>query len=297
MIKETINVKGQIISLHKPLVMGIMNVTPDSFYAGSRAQTEDSIRARILEIVSEGGDIIDLGAYSARPGGADEISEAEEKARLEKALRILSNEYPQLIYSVDTWRSNIARWAVEEYGAGIINDISGGSLDKGMFKTVTELQVPYILMHMRGTPQTMQTQTDYTDVGLEVLDFFIQKSEELRALGLHDLILDPGFGFAKTLEQNYTLMNYIPRFIEATGLPLLVGISRKSMIYKLLGIDSNESLNGTSVLNTHALLSGAKILRVHDVRAAVEAVKLTEELKKNSLPSENPIFHIEATRN
>ncbi len=196
--------------------MGIMNVTPDSFYAGSRAQTEDSIRARILEIVSEGGDIIDLGAYSTRPG-ADEISEEEEKARLEKALRILSNEYPQLIYSVDTWRSNIARWAVEE--------------------------------------------------------------------------------FAKTLEQNYTLMNYIPRFIEATGLPLLVGISRKSMIYKLLGIDSNESLNGTSILNTHALLSGAKILRVHDVRAAVEAVKLTEELKKNSLPSENPIFHIEATRN
>ena len=296
MIKETINVKGQIISLHKPLVMGIMNVTPDSFYAGSRAQTEDSIRARIREIVSEGGDIIDLGAYSTRPG-ADEISEEEEKARLEKALRILSNEYPQLIYSVDTWRSNIARWTIEEYGAGIINDISGGSLDKDMFKTVTELQVPYILMHMRGTPQTMQTQTDYTDVGLEVLDFFIQKSEELRALGLHDLILDPGFGFAKTLEQNYTLMNYIPRFIEATGLPLLVGISRKSMIYKLLGIDSNESLNGTSVLNTHALLSGAKILRVHDVRAAVEAVKLTEELKKNSLPSENPIFHIEATRN
>ena len=287
MIKETINVKGQIISLHKPLVMGIMNVTPDSFYAGSRAQTEDSIRARIREIVSEGGDIIDLGAYSTRPG-ADEISEEEEKTRLEKALRILRNEYPQLIYSVDTWRSNIARWAVEEYGAGIINDISGGSLDKDMFKTVTELQVPYILMHMRGTPQTMQTQTDYTDVGLEVLDFFIQKSEELRALGLHDLILDPGFGFAKTLEQNY---------IEATGLPLLVGISRKSMIYKLLGIDSNESLNGTSVLNTHALLSGAKILRVHDVRAAVEAVKLTEELKKNSLPSENPIFHIEATRN
>ena len=285
MIKETINVKGQIISLHKPLVMGIMNVTPDSFYAGSRAQTEDSIRARIREIVSEGGDIIDLGAYSTRPG-ADEISEEEEKARLEKALRILSNEYPQLIYSVDTWRSNIARWAVEEYGAGIINDISGGSLDKEMFKTVTELQVPYILMHMRGTPRTMQTQTDYTDVGLEVLDFFIQKSEELRALGLHDLILDPGFGFAKTLEQNYTLMNYIPRFIEATGLPLLVGISRKSMIY-----------NGTSILNTHALLSGAKILRVHDVRAAVEAVKLTEELKKNSLPSENPIFHIEATRN
>ena len=296
MIKETINVKGQIISLHKPLVMGIMNVTPDSFYAGSRAQTEDSIRARIREIVSEGGDIIDLGAYSTRPG-ADEISEEEEKARLEKALRILRNEYPQLIYSVDTWRSNIARWVVEEYGAGIINDISGGSLDKDMFKTVTELQVPYILMHMRGTPQTMQTQTDYTDVGLEVLDFFIQKSEELRALGLHDLILDPGFGFAKTLEQNYTLMNYIPRFIEATGLPLLVGISRKSMIYKLLGIDSNESLNGTSILNTHALLSGAKILRVHDVRAAVEAVKLTEELKKNSLPSENPIFHIEATRN
>ena len=296
MIKETINVKGQIISLHKPLVMGIMNVTPDSFYAGSRAQTEDSIRARIREIVSEGGDIIDLGAYSTRPG-ADEISEEEEKTRLEKALRILSNEYPQLIYSVDTWRSNIARWTIEEYGAGIINDISGGSLDKDMFKTVTELQVPYILMHMRGTPQTMQTQTDYTDVGLEVLDFFIQKSEELRALGLHDLILDPGFGFAKTLEQNYTLLNYIPRFIEATGLPLLVGISRKSMIYKLLGIDSNESLNGTSVLNTHALLSGAKILRVHDVRAAVEAVKLTEELKKNSLPSENPIFHIEVTRN
>lgn len=289
MIKETLNVRGQLVSLQRPLVMGIVNVTPDSFYAGSRVQTEHSIRERIECILTEGGSIIDLGAYSTRPG-AEVVSEADEKARLKLALSILREEYPQAMVSVDTWRSSVAQWAVEEYGAGIINDISGGTLDEAMFSTVARLQVPYILMHMRGTPQTMQSHTDYKDVGLEVLDFFIRKSEELRQLGLHDLILDPGFGFAKTLKQNYQLMAYLPRFTEATGLPLLVGISRKSMIYKLLDIHPEESLNGTTVLNTQALIAGAKILRVHDVRAAVEAVKLTEMLLQQELQAENPIY-------
>lgn len=270
--------------------MAIVNVTPDSFYAGSRVVTEEALYRRFEEIQSEGGSIVDLGAYSTR-SGAVEVSEREEMDRLRTALRILRDDFPDLYVSVDTFRSSVARFAVEEYGAGIINDVSGGTLDSEMFSTVARLQVPYVLMHMRGTPATMQSLTDYTDVGLEVLDFFITQSEKLKSLGLHDIIIDPGYGFAKTLEQNYQLMTYLPRFVEALGLPILVGISRKSMIYKVLQGTAEDSLNGTTILNTYALLNGAKILRVHDVRPAIEAVKLCQQLQEHSPASDNPIWH------
>lgn len=289
MLKKTLNIRGRLIDLSQALVMGIVNVTPDSFYAASRLATDEAqLRERIERLVQEGADLIDIGAYSSR-SGADFVSQEEEQARLKPILSLIQREYPDLMVSVDTFRSEVARWAVGEYGVGLINDISGGDLDAEMFRTVTELQVPYIMMHMRGTPQTMQSLTDYDDVGLEVLDSFIYKSEQLRSMGLHDLIIDPGFGFAKTLEQNYQLMNYLPRFREALGLPLLVGISRKSMIYKYLNITAEESLNGTTVLNTYALLSGANILRVHDVRAAREAVQLCTMLQQTAAPAENPL--------
>lgn len=286
MLKQTLNVRGQLLDLSKPIVMGIVNVTPDSFYSASRASTEVLLRERLTTIRDEGAAIVDLGAYSSRPG-ADHVTTEEECRRLEPALRLLRDEYPELAVSVDTFRADVARWAVEEYGVGIINDISGGLLDKNMYRTVVDMQVPYILMHMRGTPETMQTMCDYEDVGLEVLDFFIEQSEVLRGMGLHDLILDPGYGFAKTLEQNYALLGYLPRFIEALELPILVGVSRKSMIYRALDISPEESLNGTSVLNTYALLQGANILRVHDVKAAVEAVKLVELIKSAEPAQEN----------
>lgn len=286
MLKQTLNVRGQLLDLSKPIVMGIVNVTPDSFYSASRASTEELLRERLTTIRDEGAAIVDLGAYSSRPG-ADHVTTEEERRRLEPALRLLRDEYPELAVSVDTFRADVARWAVEEYGVGIINDISGGLLDKNMYRTVVDMQVPYILMHMRGTPETMQTMCDYEDVGLEVLDFFIEQSEVLRGMGLHDLILDPGYGFAKTLEQNYALLGYLPRFIEALELPILVGVSRKSMIYRALDISPEESLNGTSVLNTYALLQGANILRVHDVKAAVEAVKLVELIKSAEPAQEN----------
>lgn len=272
-----------------PAVMAIVNVTPDSFYAGSRITTEEAFYQRFEQIQSEGASIVDLGAYSTRSGAAD-ITIQEEVRRLRPALRILRDSFPELYVSVDTFRSEVARFAVEEYGAGIINDVSGGTLDPEMYRTVAALQVPYVLMHMRGTPQTMQSLTHYNDVGLEVLDFFIRRTEELFAMGLHDVIVDPGYGFAKTLEQNYQLMAYLPRFVEALGLPILIGISRKSMIYKALDIRVEDSLNGTSVLNTYALLHGARILRVHDVRAAVEAIKLCRMLQAGEPSPENTIW-------
>lgn len=290
MQRQTLNIRGRLLDLSTPAIMAIVNVTPDSFYAGSRVVTEEALYRRFEEIQSEGGSIVDLGAYSTRPG-AVEVSEREEMDRLRTALRILRDDFPDLYVSVDTFRSSVARFAVEEYGAGIINDVSGGTLDSEMFSTVARLQVPYVLMHMRGTPATMQSLTDYTDVGLEVLDFFITQSERLKSLGLHDIIIDPGYGFAKTLEQNYQLMTYLPRFVEALGLPILVGISRKSMIYKVLQGTAEDSLNGTTILNTYALLNGAKILRVHDVRPAIEAVKLCQQLQEHSPASDNPIWH------
>ncbi|WP_337941718.1 dihydropteroate synthase [Parabacteroides sp.] len=275
MFDKVLNIKGTLMSLSTPVVMGILNVTPDSFYADSRKQTEAAIEERIQAILSEGAQIIDIGGYSSRPDAA-EVSPEEEMERLAFALKILNAHYPEAIVSVDTFRAGVARRCVEEYGAAIINDISGGELDPGMFATVAELKVPYIMMHMRGTPQTMQQHTDYADMMEEIMLYFAAKVRELHLLGVSDVILDPGFGFSKTVSQNYQLMGHLKEF-EVFGLPLLVGISRKSMIYKFLGGTPAESLNGTTVLNTYALLNGADILRVHDVRAAVEAVKLVSK--------------------
>ena len=278
MMCKSLNIKGTLFSLHTPVVMGILNVTPDSFYADSRKQSEAAITERIETIIKEGAGIIDVGGYSSRPDAA-EVTEAEEMKRLAMALEILRAHYPDVAVSVDTFRSNIARRCVEEYGAAIINDISGGELDAEMFATVAKLHVPYILMHMRGTPQTMQQHTDYGDMMEEILKYFAGKVSTLREMGVCDIIIDPGFGFSKTLRQNYELMKNLWEF-EAFGLPLLVGISRKSMIYKLLDTTPGESLNGTTALNTYALLNGADILRVHDVKAAAEAIKIVTEIRK-----------------
>lgn len=277
MNSKTINIKGQLLSLDEPQVMGILNVTPDSFYAGSRKQTEAAIIDRIETILREGASIIDVGGYSSRPDAA-EVSETEEMQRLEMALQPLLQHYPDVVVSVDTFRSSVARQCVEKYGVAMINDISGGELDERMFDTVAQLRVPYIMMHMRGTPQTMQQQTDYEDVAADLLKYFSQKLERLFLLGVNDVILDPGFGFSKTLTQNYELMRHLGDF-RIFGLPLLVGVSRKSMIYKLLETTPEESLNGTTVLHAYALLQGADILRVHDVRAAKEAIRIVQQLK------------------
>ncbi len=277
MNSKTINIKGQLLSLDEPQVMGILNVTPDSFYAGSRKQTEAAIIDRIETILREGASIIDVGGYSSRPDAA-EVSETEEMQRLEMALQPLLQHYPDVVVSVDTFRSSVARQCVEKYGVSMINDISGGELDERMFDTVAQLRVPYIMMHMRGTPQTMQQQTDYEDVTADLLKYFSQKLERLFRLGVNDVILDPGFGFSKTLTQNYELMRHLGDF-RIFGLPLLVGVSRKSMIYKLLETTPEESLNGTTVLHAYALLQGADILRVHDVRAAKEAIRIVQQLK------------------
>ena len=273
---QTLNIKGELISLEEPLVMGILNVTPDSFYEGSRKQTETDIRNRIEEILQEGGRIIDLGGYSSRPDAQD-VSPEEEMERLCLALRILRDEYPKAMVSVDTFRADIARRCVEEYGAAIINDISGGELDAAMFPTIADLHIPYIIMHMRGTPKTMQQHCDYQNLTADILLYFSKKIEQLHLMGVNDIIIDPGFGFSKTLEQNYELMRHLADF-SLFEKPLLVGISRKSMVYKLLGGTPAESLNGTTVLNTYALLNGANILRVHDVKAAVEAVRIFKQL-------------------
>lgn len=273
----TINAGGRLLDLQTPVVMGILNATPDSFYAGSRTQTEAEIAARVHQIVDEGAGIIDVGAYSSRPG-ADDVPAEEEARRLRHALDIVRREAPDAIISVDTFRADVAKMCVEEGGAHIINDISGGTLDKNMFRTVARLRVPYILMHIQGEPHTMQQAPHYDNLEQEVFLFLSQRVDQLRQLGVADIILDPGFGFGKTLAHNYELMNRLEDFREF-DLPLLVGISRKSMIYKLLGTTPVEALGGTIALNTIALMKGAHILRVHDVRAAVETVRIVETMK------------------
>lgn len=278
----SINVRGRLFDLSQPQVMGILNVTPDSFYSGSRMQTDAQIAARAEQIVEEGGTMIDLGAYSSRSGAAD-VSFEEELSRLSRALGIVRGLFPDVVVSVDTFRSEVARRCVEDYGADIINDISGGTLDEDMFPTVASLNVPYILMHMRGTPQTMQQQTDYKDVTAEVLRYFGEKVDRLHAMGVSDIILDPGYGFAKTLEQNYQLLSR-QRVFEVLDLPVLVGVSRKSMICKVLGCTPEEALNGTSVLHALALQQGTHILRVHDVKEAVETIKLVSMFHRSSTP-------------
>lgn len=282
MTGKTLNIKGKLHALDTPLVMGILNITPDSFYAESRKQTEKAVTQRIETILEEGGSFIDVGGYSSRPD-ATEVTPEEEMHRLAFALRILREHYPDVPVSVDTFRADIARRSVEEYGAAMINDISGGNLDAAMFPTVAALQVPYILMHMRGTPQTMQQATEYDDLVGDILLYFARKVEELHLLGVNDVILDPGFGFSKTTDQNYRLMSGLSEFTRFE-LPLLVGVSRKSMIYRYLGGTPADSLNGTTVLHTFALLHGADILRVHDVRPAVEAVRILGKLATGNGP-------------
>ena len=265
------------MDLTEPQVMGILNVTPDSFYAGSRAETEKDIIQRLHQIVDEGASIVDIGAYSSRPD-AEHISSEEEMSRLRMGLKLIRKHCPEATVSVDTFRADVAKMCVEEYGAAIINDISAGNMDEAMFTTIAKLGVPYIAMHMKGTPQTMQIAPQYDHFLKEIFYFFSEKVQKLRDLGVKDIILDPGFGFGKTLEHNYQLMNHLEEF-KLFELPLLVGISRKSMIYKLLDTTPEEALNGTTILNTIALQKGAHVLRVHDVKAAVEAVKIVTKMK------------------
>ena len=283
MILKSLNVNGRLLDLSTPQVMGILNVTPDSFYAGSRSRTEAEIAARACQILDEGASIIDIGAYSSRPN-AEHISPEEEMQRLRTGLEILNRNHPDAIISVDTFRAEVARQCVEEYGAAIINDISAGEMDEQMFPTVARLNVPYIMMHMQGTPQNMQKEPHYENLLKEVFMYFARKVRQLRDLGMKDIILDPGFGFGKTLEHNYELMAHLEEF-GIFELPLLGGVSRESMIYRLFGATPQEALNGTTVLDTVALMKGADILRVHDVREAVEAVRLIEKLKSVSFHS------------
>lgn len=272
-----INVNGRLMDLSEPQVMGILNVTPDSFYAGSRMETEKDIINRLHQITSEGASILDIGAYSSRPD-AEHISTEEEMNRLRTGLDLVRKHQPEAVVSVDTFRADVAKMCVEEYGVAIINDISAGHMDPAMFETIAKLSVPYIMMHMQGTPQDMQMNPHYDNLQKEVFLYFAERVQKLRDLGVKDIIIDPGFGFGKTLEHNYELMNHLDEF-QLFELPLLVGISRKSMIYKLLGTTPEEALNGTTVLNTLALMKGANILRVHDVKAAKEAVTLVEKMK------------------
>lgn len=274
-----INVNGSLLDLSVPCVMGILNITPDSIYAGSRMQTEAEITARAQQILDEGAGIIDIGAYSSRPN-AENVSPHEEMERLRMGLEILRKTHPGAIISVDTFRADVARMCVEEYGVAIINDIAAGEMDTDMFRTVAELNVPYIMMHMQGTPQNMQKHPHYDNVLKEVFLYFAQKVQQLRDLGMKDIILDPGFGFGKTVEHNYELLAHLEEF-RVFELPLLVGVSRKSMIYRLLGGTPQDALNGTTVLDTICLLKGADILRVHDVREAVETVKIVEAMRRN----------------
>lgn len=274
-----INVNGSLLDLSQPRVMGILNVTPDSFYAGSRTQTEAEIVRRVRQIVSEGAAIIDIGAYSSRPN-ADNVSAREEMERLRMGLKILFEIQPDAVVSVDTFRADVARMCVEEYGVAIINDIAAGEMDANMFHTVAALNVPYIMMHMQGTPQSMQQHPHYDNLLKEVFLYFARKVQQLRDLGVKDIILDLGFGFGKTMEHNYELLSHLEEF-RIFELPLLVGVSRKSMIYRLLDITPQEALNGTTVLDTICLLKGADILRVHDVKEAVETVRIVQAMRNN----------------
>lgn len=280
-----INVNGSLIDLSTPCVMGILNVTPDSFYEGSRMQTEAEIARRVEQIIGEGAGMIDVGAYSSRPN-AENVSPREEMERLRMGLAILRKVQPDAVVSVDTFRADVARMCVEEYGVAIINDIAAGEMDKDMFRAVADLNVPYIMMHMQGTPQNMQQHPRYDNLLKEIFLYFARKVQQLRDLGVKDIILDPGFGFGKTVEHNYELLAHLEEF-RVFKLPLLVGVSRKSMIYRLLGTTPQEALNGTTVLDTISLMKGADILRVHDVKEAVETVKIVEAMRRGKAAESN----------
>ena len=277
---HTLNLRGRLLELREPQIMGILNVTPDSFYSDSRTPDEAHITERVRQMMDEGADMIDIGGYSSRPG-ADDVTPEEEMDRLRRGLRIVRKLYPEVPVSVDTFRADVARMCIEEEGADIINDISGGMMDCQMFRTVARLGVPYILMHMQGPPDTMQVAPHYDNLRREVMLYFAERIDRLCQMGAKDIIVDPGFGFGKTLEHNYELMNHLEDF-AVFNLPLLVGISRKSMIYKLTGGTPQTSLNGTTVLNTISLVKGAHILRVHDVKAAAEAKQIYMAMKQNA---------------
>ncbi len=273
----TLNCKGKLLVIDKPLVMGIINITSDSFYEGSRSQTVESILSQATKMIGEGADIIDIGGQSTRPG-SERISVKEELQRVLSAIETILKNFPETIISVDTYQAIVAEECVRS-GAAIINDISAGNMDSDMIPTVAKLQVPYICMHMKGTPENMQQQPTYENVTKEVLDFFIQKTDECRRAGINDVIIDPGFGFGKTISHNFTLLKELSAF-KMLEKPIMAGLSRKSTIYKTLGINTNEALNGTTVLNTLALQNGANILRVHDVKEAKEVIKLYEQYEQ-----------------
>jgi len=276
--ERIINCRGRLLDLSTPAVMGILNITPDSFYDGGRYTNDDKIKRRIIEMVEQGADILDVGAYSSRPGAAD-ITENEEMRRLAPVLTLIRKLYPDIPVSVDTFRSGVARRVIKDFEADIINDISGGELDSKMFETAALLKVPYILMHMKGTPQNMTTQNYYENMLVEVMEYLAKKIEELNQFGVNDIIIDPGFGFAKNIEQNFQLLGRL-RVFKIFEKPLLVGISRKSMIYKILKTCPEEALTGTAALNLMALQKGANILRVHDVKEAKQMIRLCEHLEE-----------------
>lgn len=275
---HTLNLRGKLYPLDEPQIMGILNVTPDSIFAESRTSDDEQIATRVKQMMDEGADMIDIGGYSSRPG-ADDVSPQEEMERLRRGLRIVRKLYPDVPISVDTFRADVARMCIEEEGADLINDIAAGMMDRQMFKTVARLGVPYIMMHMQGTPETMQLDPHYNNLRREVMLYFAERIDRLCQMGAKDIIIDPGFGFGKTVEHNYELMNHLEDF-SVFNLPILVGISRKSMIYKLIGGTPQTSLNGTTVLNTIALTKGSHILRVHDVKQAVEAKRIWQATTK-----------------
>lgn len=274
----TINCKGQLIDLSKPKVMGVLNVTPDSFYDGGSYKDENTIISQVETMLNDGATFIDIGGYSSRPG-ADFVSEAEELQRVVPVVQLILKHFPETLISIDTFRSEVAKQTIEA-GAALVNDISAGKLDENMIETVGKLSVPYIMMHMRGTPKTMQSQTNYNDLVKDIISYFGERIAEAHKAKINDIIIDPGFGFAKTLEQNYTLLNHL-ELLKLTDKPILTGVSRKSMIYKTLNTSAKEALNGTTALNMIALQNGASILRVHDVKEAMECITLFNQLKSN----------------
>lgn len=276
--KITLNLRGKLVDLSEPKVMGILNITPDSFYDGGKySKSNRQILAQVEKMLNEGATIVDIGGYSSRPEAAD-ITVEEEKLRAVAAISLIAKHFPEANLSVDTFRAEVAKEAINA-GACMVNDISGGELDDQMFGIIARYQVPYVLMHMRGTPQTMKQLTDYEDIVVDIIDYFQRKVARLRELNVIDVILDPGFGFAKTINQNYTLLKNLAAFHEF-GIPVLAGLSRKSLIYKRLGFSPEDALNGTTVLNTVALMQGASLLRVHDVKEAMEAIKLVQHIRE-----------------
>ena len=276
----TINCKGELVDLISPKVMGILNLTPDSFFDGGKYKDESSILTKVEYMLDHGATFIDMGAYSSRPG-ADHVPEDEELQRMIPVIDLILKKFPETLISIDTFRSKVAAESIE-HGAAIINDIAAGNLDENMFATITKYQVPFIMMHMKGTPQSMQKEATYDNLINDLRFYFSEKIKETTSKKINDIIIDPGFGFAKTTDQNYTLLNHLDMF-QTFGLPILIGLSRKSMVYKILESSPQEALNGTTALHTVALLKGANIIRAHDAKEASECIKLVEALKENAL--------------